>query len=425
MRIRKIAIILALGFVISGYQNPAEAFHNGGVANCDGCHTMHNSAGGQKMAPGGTGGQYTANTYLLQGTDQSSTCLNCHAGNAIGGEKVATFPQPASGLPPVQLTPGGDFAWLQKNYAWTTSDGIAGSSAGERHGHSIIAQDFGFNADAVLTQSPGGSYPAGSLHCSSCHDPHGRYRITANPVIFGTGGKAIGSSGSYGDLPTSTTAVGAYRLLGGMGYAPASNSSYPFSSNPPIAVAPATYNRSEGTTDTRVAYGKGVSDWCANCHAQMHSGTTSGVVHPSGVQLGSTIASNYNLYVMTGSFNGTKPNAYTSMVPIQTDNSQDLTVLAGKVASTAGAESNDQVTCLTCHRAHASGWDSMTRWNNKADFLTVAGVYPGTDAAGEAGYGQYHLGRSQAEVAKTFYDRPASKYAAYQRLLCNKCHMKD
>ena len=41
-----------------------QAFHSGGVAECGGCHSMHSpEAGG---------------SFLLIGTDQSSTCLTCH-----------------------------------------------------------------------------------------------------------------------------------------------------------------------------------------------------------------------------------------------------------------------------------------------------------------------------------------------------------
>ena len=41
-----------------------QAFHSGGVAECSGCHSMH--------APKAGG------SFLLIGTDPSSTCLTCH-----------------------------------------------------------------------------------------------------------------------------------------------------------------------------------------------------------------------------------------------------------------------------------------------------------------------------------------------------------
>lgn len=79
--------------------------------------------------------------------------------------------------------------------------------------------------------------------------------------------------------------------------------------------------------------------------------------------------------------------------------------------------------CLSCHRAHASGWDHAMRWNMKAEFLVYNGQFPGVDdSTVPAGISQ---GRTRAETRKTFGDRPATAYATYQRSLCNKCHAKD
>lgn len=398
----------------------ALAFHDGGVATCDSCHTMHNSSGGVKMT---VNNQATGagNAYLLQGSDQSSTCLKCHSAATLGSYKVATNPIPAAGIPPVQFTPGGDFSWLQKTF---------GTSLGERHGHNIIAGDFGYVVDAKLATAPGGSYPAANLACSSCHDPHGKYRIMdAAGTTVATTGKPIFDSGSYGVLPTATEAVGVYRLLAGVGYQPVSLSgNFAFANNVPIAVAPSTYNRSEATSDTRVAYGQGMSEWCSNCHSGLHNvNYPTSLIHPAGngAKFSSDIVNNYNSYKASGDLTGTIATSYSSMVPYE-EGITDLATLAANGATTTGMSTSNNVMCLSCHRAHASGWDSMTRWNNKAEFLTLAGVYPGSDSANaEAAVTKYHGGRTTAEVQATFYNRPATAYATYQRSLCNKCHAKD
>ena len=84
------------------------AFHDGGVANCDGCHTMHNSSGNKAVAKKGGSTQFQGYNFLLQGSDDSSTCLNCHAANdAVGSPKsyhVMTYPAPALGIPPTERT---------------------------------------------------------------------------------------------------------------------------------------------------------------------------------------------------------------------------------------------------------------------------------------------------------------------------------
>lgn len=329
------------------------------------------------------------------------------------------FQQPV--LLPVQFTPGGDFAWVQKTF---------GTSLGERHGHNIVAADFGYVADVKLTTAPGGSYPATNLTCTSCHDPHGQYRImdAAGTTVAKTG-KPIFDSGSYGALPTATEAVGVYRLLAGVGYQPVSvTGNFGFANNSPIAVAPSTYNKAEDIADTRVAYGAGMSEWCGNCHSGLHNvNYPTSLIHPAGngAKFSSTIVNNYNSYKASGDLNGTIGTSYSSMVPYE-EGVTDLATLAATGATTSGMSTSNNVMCLSCHRAHASGWDSMSRWNNKAEFLTLAGVYPGSDSANlEAAVAKYHGGRTTAEVAATFYNRPATAYATYQRSLCNKCHAKD
>ncbi len=425
--------LLLSGFYLLGMPGSSYAYHDGGVAYCEGCHTMHNSVNNQAVTTTAGAAQFNGHNYLLIGSDQGSTCLNCHAtagSSGPDGYHIATYPVPPNGQPPTQMTPGGDFAWLRKSYSWTTSYGAPGFSNGENHGHSIIAADYGFTADTTITKSPGGSYPASHLTCLSCHDPHGKYRIVGTSATIvttslGTAVLPICNSGSYGAQPTSTCAVGTYRLLAGIGYQPASLSgSYAFSYNSFFAVAPQTYNRAESLSDTRVAYGKDVSFWCANCHLDVHSAFGNNE-HPTGQQLTSLQVSNYNAYLKSGNFTGTSATSYTSMVPFQTNASTNISQLALLTNSTAGPTTSDKVMCLTCHRAHASGWDSMTRWNMDSTFLTVAGAYPGTDAQGKGAYGEYAMGRTQAEIQATFYGRPASAYASYQRSLCNRCHLKD
>lgn len=425
--------VAAVAFTV-GLSGTALAFHDGGVARCEGCHTMHNSYQNAVMAKNGIP-QFTGNQYLLQGSDQSSTCLNCHSGT--GGYKIANLGT-AAGVPPVNYTPGGDFGWLQKSYTWSPRTGVTSTSAGERHGHNIVALDYGLLADTTLTSAPGGTYSAGNLACISCHDPHGKYRImdAAGTIdsnkTLGAVSKPIHASGSYGETPTTDAAVGVYRLLAGTGYAPASNPSSPFVNNSPVAVVPSTYNRSEQVTETRVAYGTGMSEWCANCHTSIHNdGLASKLIHPasSTATLTAAVVANYNAYVKSGDLSGAMATSYTSMVPYE-EGTADLVVLAPLAVNngtqTGGPDGTENVMCLSCHRAHATGWNSMTRWNNSPEMIVLDGEWPGTDALGaDSSLAKYHEGRTQAETQAAMYGRLASGYATFQRSLCNKCHAKD
>jgi hypothetical protein len=302
-----------------------------------------------------------------------------------------------SGLPPSQLTPGGDFGWLKKSYTWKTSR-ESGTSPGERHGHNIVANDFGYVPDGRLRTSSNGRYPSSELSCISCHDPHGKIA------------KRAGSTGSY-------------RLLGGRGYKTTTVPGIIFTVDAPVASSPRDYNRAENSTDTRVAYGSGMSEWCGNCHTSGCAGRT----HPAGkcANCGRETIANYNAYVKSGNINGRADTAYTSLIPFEegTDNTSLLSQHAQNNGSyTKGPEYGSNVMCLTCHRAHASGWNSMARWNMDSDFIVQNGKYPGTDNGAAAEQAQ---GRTAAETQWALYDRPSSRFATVQRGLCNKCHTKD
>jgi hypothetical protein len=416
------AILLFLAVAV-----PCGAFHSGGIGDCGGCHDMH-------LAPG-TGGTATGgNPHFLIAVDAGSTCLRCHqaAGESRpNGHLVSTADADMPpGIPPVQLTPGGDFGWLKKSYRWEAGElHGAGDSPGEHHGHNIVAADFQYRPDTVLTMAPGGNYPSSELSCISCHDPHGKYRRFAHGSI-GMEGAPIQSSGSYdtSPKPTATMAVGVYRLLGGKGYSTAATRNAAFLSDPPAAVAPAEYNREETGHETRVAYGSGMSEWCTNCHAALLTGSEGARVHPSGknVRLSPAVIANYNAYVASGNLTGSRATAYTSMVPYEMGTA-DYDLLQRTASSnggtTTGPDPDANVACLSCHRAHASGWDHAVRWNMKTEFLVFNGDYPGVEDT--AVPPRVSQGRTRSETRRTFYGRPASRYAKYQRSLCNKCHAKD
>jgi predicted CXXCH cytochrome family protein len=422
-------------------------FHAGGVAACDGCHVMHNAQNGvQKsvrgIAPGELAWSNTVNSFLLQGSDQSSTCLICHSGTngtSSGTQFVIATVNPAGA--PANYSPGGDFGWLYKTY---------NNSPGAHHGHGVSARDF--SLVGATNAAPGGTWtavpgdPLGQFACSSCHDPHGRYRMVSAATPNGVGfagpfpaslpNLPIASTGSYGATPVAGTyAVGAYRLLAGQRYAPTSNSFYAFANNPPIAVAPQTYNKTETpTTEARVAYGTGMSEWCQNCHVNIHMDTYSsgwqGLRHPAGSAsyLKAAQYDMYNHYVASGNINTAITNNYTSLVPFEQGANMTLGALQANtgsaVAITAGSTNN--VMCLSCHRAHASAFDSILRWDQNATFLTdgtnvTAGI---TSAAlvTSGGGGP----RPTADTTAGYYGRTMGNgFSPYQRSLCNKCHGKD
>jgi hypothetical protein len=276
---------------------------------------MHNSLNGTAMRTIGGLTQYNSGVYLLQGMDASSACLNCHGtGDTTSSYHVSTETVTAGGATvPAQYTPGGDFSWIKSTV----------NSVGSSRGHNIISASYNFVADSRLTAAPGGTFPAGALGCTACHDPHSAARLTTTGFAtraLGTAVDPILESGSYGAEPAAGLAVGTYRFLGGNGYTP-KGASITFGNNPPIAVAPSTYNRTEGTGagQTRVAYGAGMSEWCANCHAGIHNNAYPATRrHPaSNTSALGAIAANYNAYVSSGDLSGSDTTSYNSLVPFE------------------------------------------------------------------------------------------------------------
>jgi len=430
--------VLAFGLTGIAYAAP-DPFHSGGVGSCEGCHSMHNSFEGSANVTGMA--QYTSGPFLLKAQDQSGSCLNCHQATETVGSSyhISTGGvTPLDSTSPVELTPGGDFAWLKKTMTGSVSK-AATTWEGDRHGHNIVAVDYGYTADKKLTAAPGGSYPASGLGCQSCHDPHGRYRRLADGTQATTG-LPIFNSGSYTDSNApiaGVSAVGVYRLLAGKNYQPKSLSgSYAFANDPPSAVAPSSYNGANTTiagSFDKVAYGSNMSEWCANCHTTMHNDTytsgTKGLVHPagSGAKLTAPIAANYSAYVSSGIMTGTGAN-YSALAPFETGNGAtlaDYTALKAFQAAPTAPTTSNNVSCLSCHRSHASAFESMTRYNLFNEFMTVA------DASNAAIYDTstaengINMAYNTTQQTNAYNGRPATLFGPYARNYCNKCHAKD
>jgi hypothetical protein len=391
---RLMLVVMAAALVTFGLGGSALAFHDGGVAHCDGCHGMHGTDGSGGAVP-------IASDRLLLGSDASSTCLNCHEGT--GSYHIAS-----GNTTTVSYNAGGDFAWLKKDYqidkGWATID-----VDGQTVGHNVIAVDYGYDEDSVLATAPGGTYPAEDLGCTSCHDAHGA-------VLGGTGlgNLPVSESGSYGAaVPASGSILGNYRLLGDSQYdaGDADTDGYNFGTDAPIATA---QNGSfGGYYSEKVDYGTGMSEWCRNCHTDFHDGGAVDM-HPAGdgESLGA-LSTNYNSYVATGNFTGVEASAYDALVSIE----RGVAVGADlDPDSTAGDGGSANVMCLTCHRAHASAFQNMARWDFETEYL--AHSYPTQAEHGltDPNAAYYKNGVSIDIVAT---------YGEYQRSLCNKCHVQD
>jgi hypothetical protein len=333
----------ALCLVLAG---SSYAFHDEGVAHCNGCHTMHNSENGAPVDANSLSG----NPYLLKDATPSDVCLGCHAtrSGAVFSADVLT-PAPEKG--------GGNFIFLLEDNINDGHNGASNPIPGDAAGHNLNAPGFGLASDATIGSAPGGTFPASILGCSSCHDPHGNSNFR---MLYGAGGS----------------------IQDGL---------YTFTNAAPDAEGISLYGTESNSSHT--AYHGGMSGWCGNCHGDFHNNVGTDMIHPTGVAIGATIANNYNLYNGTSDLTGgAQATAYLAQVPFEDP--------ANTTTSTAGPAATSQVTCVTCHRAHATSAPNAGRWDFNVTGLDEDGVESGS------------------------YKLP-NPYDAYQRSLCNKCHVKD
>ncbi len=341
---RRILLALAAATIICA---PAYAFHDDGVAHCNGCHTMHNSQDGALVDPDSPNG----NAWLLVDSTPSDVCLGCHAtglGAVLGTDPLAPPPQKGAG----------NFVFLTED---NLNDGHAGATnpiLGDAAGHNLNAPGFGVAPDATLTTSPGGSFPAGVMGCTSCHDPHG--------------------------TPDFRMLYGAGRVV--------QDGVATFLNAAPVAEGISIFFGAEGPAN-HTAYQSGMSAWCGNCHGNFHNNTTQ-LVHPAGSAIGGTIQTTYNLYNGTDDqTGGLAATAYLPEVPFEDP--------ANTTTSTAGPAASSQVSCISCHRAHANSAPDSGRWDFDVTFLHEDGVESGS------------------------WQIPDPYGSVNQRSLCNKCHNKD
>jgi predicted CXXCH cytochrome family protein len=365
MKASRLLILAAAAVLVGGA--PALAFHDGGVAACNGCHTMHNSENGQPMnfnangtGPGTAVGQGWP--ALLLYANKSDVCLRCHAG--AGGRYTIWSTDPKSPNVAQANRGGGDFVFLQETNINDGHGGATNPILGFRAGHSVISGIKNTVQDPVNTTAPGGTFAAADLACTSCHDPHG---TSAYRLLY-QDGQRVGTA-----LYTSTIVADGIAL-----------------------------NNSPETPTNHNAYHSGYSDWCGTCHGAFHQ-HSGNLIHPSGEPLGD-IATNYNMYKGTTDCvahppagglpcgSGVTATAYLPEVPFEDPDTA--------IASTAGPTSDSRVACMTCHRAHATSAQNAGRWDFGIPGLAEDGHESGS------------------------YPIP-NPYDANQRSLCNKCHSQD
>jgi hypothetical protein len=160
----------------------------------------------------------------------------------------------------------------------------------------------------------------------------------------------------------------------------------------------------------------------------MLSSSSSKHTHPTNQAFSGATQLIYNTYLGSGR---TGASGFDTLVPFQNDNfgtglTDYATLRTIDNAANTQADGTSRVMCLSCHRAHASGWEFMGRWNNAGEMIAVDGVWPGTDSPSPVGaLPKWAQGRTVAETTFAYDNVLPTKYSTYQRSLCNKCHAQD
>jgi len=380
MKLTRMLLLTVAAVVICGA--PAMAFHDGGVADCQGCHTMHNSQDNAAEATGtGTAVGESGNPELLLYPNPTDTCLRCHRGGASRTAGYAAWSAPGDATY-AAFSQAGDFAFLEED---NLNDGHGGSTPanfkdGSYGGHNLRSGLAGTSWDTVLLYAPGSNPQIDNeLECTSCHDPHGnsgfRMLYMRNQIV--NVGNSLVQFGA--NLQAHGTSAGA---------------------DP----------RNFVVGDDKNAYVGGYSGWCSTCHGNFHQASGSDL-HPSGQALDPRQAEAYNAYLGTTDCVNTAPGSQT--IPLSVCGSgvgtdvylwqvpfTDPDFTSADLSNWDGPTSNSAVACVSCHFAHASSAMDSGRWDFQVSLLDEDGDESGS------------------------YVLP-NPYDNSQRSLCNKCHSQD
>lgn len=311
---------------------------------CSNCHTMHNSQDGGSMQTG-----YNPGSEPRASLVRANGCIGCHGAadgatwQGVGGAPIVyNASEPTYGQKGLAA---GNFYYVQQD---------------QTKGHNVKNTFTGVGDDTNITGTPG----TDGGGCGACHTPEATSMFIPDPGGDGDpnvesgcewchdpkhhaddSGPVVGESGGYYRF-LSFTAKHPYTFQQGVGFDGCEGIE---DDDWEKTVSSTDHNEYSGAPAS--GYSHSISKFCFCCHVKFHgtANTQSGsewIRHPSDHVLPTT--GEYSAYT-----------TYSPEAPI----ARDPTVLAG-MAGPSGTVTpgSDQVSCLSCHRAHASPEPDMLRW---------------------------------------------------------------
>lgn len=305
---------------------------------CSNCHTMHNYQNGEVIDIQGP------RNYLLK-----SSCAGCHT-NPNGSETIiaiggTVIPIVNTSLEPTRSLAGGNFYWVRVG--------------GDRKGHNCLSVP-GVGEDQTLLQAPGKPSSASGPSCSGCHDRISGCKSCHDPKHHADDSSTVvGESGGW------------YRFLNSPEHGSSSTGVIGIEdSDWEYTVSSTDHNEYNGCNNVYGYDDNSISNYCAGCHQGFHglsnTDTDGSIIydnvspwfrHPTHLAIPNDPGKEYYYYNNPG---GSGPGPYNPLVPVARDPNQLSTMTGPSSTVTPGS---DQVMCLSCHRAHASPYDHLLRWD--------------------------------------------------------------
>jgi hypothetical protein len=417
-----------------------QQYHSYDGLICTDCHTLHNSEDGAAVALAGYTGGGPYRELLYRG-DWTDMCLSCHTENSNTSANArlpdvtdtgwtAPIVMTETGVKPAGVAmPGGDF-WQsandpKKGHNPAYTKGAVGGAA----------TSLFMPADTTLSSNPpGGAITDGEWSCHSCHGMHSRfsgsytaYRQLKRKVngIMTTGRTQTDAAGVETYSGAVENGLATYEPLLSNSRGDIQGTSYVNTRKDTNPLEGADLLATESDTNKNV-YRGGFSSFCATCHGDFHGGNdetrtadnaktrvnNAWVRHPTNVAMNEA-GSKYNISTYTAvitNAQGNNPNpvGYDWRYPlVQPDNDFTVKSTVAGMTDPATAIGASRIMCLTCHKAHATEFDNMTRWDAAGHaFLPVGGTdVDGTVSAGDNpafGCGKCHQKGGTKAYVKAF-----------------------
>ena len=317
---------------------------------CSDCHTMHNSQDNSVIIS-------STQRYLLK-----KTCTGCHTGTNVIGEKTPYVYDPSGPSYNSNTLAGGNFYWVLQD---------------SNKGHNCLSIP-GMAQDENLTQAPGWHGTNSPVNCGVCHSGHtggGVYPQGAHGdtnVCFSCH-KRISSCESchkpahHADDTAGGLigeAQGWYRFLISPNHPdPVTGVKGIEDSDWELTHSSSDHNEYYGSSNPDGSPDNSISHFCAGCHGYFHgivqsannNGHSPWLRHPTNVAIPNS--GEYRLY---NTQDGTTTGPFSNLAPVARDPSA-ITSMTGPSSTVTPGQ--DQVMCLSCHRAHGSPYPDVMRWD--------------------------------------------------------------